>query len=107
MIHHLERAEYLKRSLKAIKEKRKAQTVDGDDNKQADALKKAIQDVVLIQKPNVSWGDVAGLDNAKKELRNAVFLPALFPGLFVGPVESPKGILLYGVCICVCVCVWL
>jgi len=45
---------------------------------------------------NVSWADVAGLEQAKKSLKEAVILPTKFPDLFVGQRKPWKGILLYG-----------
>ena len=38
----------------------------------------------MIEKPNVSWDDVAGLETAKEALKEAVILPVKFPHLFTG-----------------------
>ena len=46
--------------------------------------------------PNVSWDDVAGLENAKQALKEAVILPIQYPQLFEGKRQPWKGILLYG-----------
>jgi len=51
----------------------------------------------VTEKPNVKWDDVAGLDQAKDSLKEAVILPAKFPQFFVGNIKPWKGILLYGV----------
>lgn len=49
-----------------------------------------------MEKPNVKWSDVAGLENAKESLKEAVILPIRFPHLFTGKRRPWKGILLYG-----------
>lgn len=37
-----------------------------------------------MEKPNVSWDDIAGLEGAKEALKEAVILPIKFPQLFTG-----------------------
>lgn len=37
-----------------------------------------------MEKPNVRWNDVAGLEGAKEALKEAVILPIKFPHLFTG-----------------------
>ncbi len=49
-----------------------------------------------MEKPNVPWSDVAGLENAKESLKEAVILPIKFPHLFTGKRKPWRGILLYG-----------
>ena len=48
------------------------------------------------ERPNVSWDEVAGLEQAKALLKEAVILPVKFPQLFTGKRKPWKGILLYG-----------
>ena len=60
-------------------------------------MKEALGEAIVTEKPNVKWTDIAGLENAKKALQEAVILPIKYPQLFVGAVKPWKGILLYGV----------
>lgn len=50
----------------------------------------------MIEKPNVSWDDVAGLETAKEALKEAVILPVKFPHLFTGkPIYNYMQIQIY------------
>lgn len=40
-----------------------------------------------MEKPNVKWDDVAGLEGAKEALKEAVILPIKFPHLFTGIID--------------------
>lgn len=52
---------------------------------------------VLIKKPNVSWNDVGGLENAKEKLRELVELPLARPDLYSeAGIKPSKGVLLTG-----------
>jgi hypothetical protein len=61
-------------------------------------MKAGLEGAIIREKPNVKWDDVAGLQNAKEALKEAVILPLKFPQLFIGNRKPWKGILLYGVC---------
>ena len=52
---------------------------------------------ILVEKPNIHWKDVGGLNETKKELKEAVEWPIEHPKAFkrIG-INPPKGILLYG-----------
>ncbi|MEM0359526.1 MAG: CDC48 family AAA ATPase [Candidatus Hadarchaeales archaeon] len=52
---------------------------------------------VMLEVPNVHWSDIGGLEEAKRELREAVEWPLKYPDAFkrMG-IEPPKGILLFG-----------
>merc|ERR1712032_1602803 len=70
------------------------------DKSEADAEDKKLQgklnDIILTKKPNVQWDDVAGLELAKRSLKETVILPVRFPNLFSGKRRPFGGILLYG-----------
>ena len=52
---------------------------------------------VLVQKPNIDWKDVGGLNNVKEELKEAIEWPLKHADLFSkADIKPPKGILLYG-----------
>ncbi|HLD38146.1 MAG TPA: CDC48 family AAA ATPase [Candidatus Nanoarchaeia archaeon] len=52
---------------------------------------------VLVETPNINWNDVGGLEEIKRELREAVEWPIKYPDNFkrMG-IRPSKGILLYG-----------
>jgi SpoVK/Ycf46/Vps4 family AAA+-type ATPase len=52
------------------------------------------EDLVMKEKPNVTWSEVIGLDDAKNALRESIVYPTKRPDLF--PLGWPKGMLLYG-----------
>lgn len=51
---------------------------------------------IVVQGDEVHWADVAGLDVAKKALKEAVVYPFLRPDLFMGLREPARGMLLFG-----------
>ncbi len=52
---------------------------------------------VFVEDPNVTWEDIGGLSEVKKEMRQAVEWPLKYKGLYKAmKAEAPKGILLYG-----------
>ncbi len=56
-----------------------------------------VEKFVIVEKPNVTWADVGGLDEQIREVQEVVELPLKKPELFkkVG-IQPPKGILFYG-----------
>lgn len=66
-----------------------------EEDKEEDKLKGELLNAI-VEKPNVHWDDVAGLDTAKEALKEAVILPTKFPQLFEGKRTPWTGILLYG-----------
>jgi len=73
---------------------------DDSDEEGKDPDKKkfegALSGAIVVEKPNVMWEDVAGLEGAKEALKEAVILPVKFPHLFTGKRKPWRGILLYG-----------
>src|ERR671939_1126509 len=52
---------------------------------------------VLVQRPNIKWEDIGGLQQVKEELTEAIEWPLKHADLFAeADVQPPKGILLYG-----------
>jgi len=56
--------------------------------------KDEFEDLIMKEKPDVSWSEVVGLDNAKNALRESIVYPSKRPDLF--PLGWPRGMLLYG-----------
>lgn len=56
--------------------------------------KNDFEDLIMKEKPDVSWTEVVGLDDAKNALRESIVYPTKRPDLF--PLGWPKGMLLYG-----------
>lgn len=50
-------------------------------------MQDALSSAIVREKPNVKWTDVAGLDQAKASLQEAVILPTKFPQLFTENVN--------------------
>lgn len=109
-LQYLDRAEKLKEYLKKGKKKpvkdaensSKDEKKSGDDESDSDdpekkKLQGKLEGAIVIEKPDVKWSDVAGLDGAKEALKEAVILPIKFPHLFTGKRIPWKGILLFGV----------
>ncbi len=56
--------------------------------------KASYDELVLQEKPNVSWSQVVGLELAKRAIKEAIVYPVERPDLF--PLGWPRGILLFG-----------
>lgn len=59
------------------------------------AARQILNDIV-VRGDEVHWDDVAGLETAKKALKEAVVYPFLRPDLFMGLREPARGMLLFG-----------
>uniref|UniRef100_H0WKI8 vesicle-fusing ATPase n=1 Tax=Otolemur garnettii TaxID=30611 RepID=H0WKI8_OTOGA len=110
---YLDRAEQLKEYLKKKEKKpqkpvkegqpspadEKGNDSDGEgesDDPEKKKLQNQLQGAIVIERPNVKWSDVAGLEGAKEALKEAVILPIKFPHLFTGEVFPLENQLLFG-----------
>src|SRR5215217_6054552 len=57
-------------------------------------LNSEFENLVLKEKPLVSWNEVVGLDDAKRAIRESIVYPTKRSDLF--PLGWPRGLLLYG-----------
>lgn len=57
-------------------------------------LSKELENLVLKEKPMVTWKEVIGLDDAKRAIRESIVYPTKRADLF--PLGWPRGILLFG-----------
>ncbi len=72
----------------------KASEKDQKASVQRQETENDFEDLVMKEKPNVTWAQVVGLEDAKNALRESIIYPAKRPDLF--PLGWPKGMLLYG-----------
>lgn len=56
--------------------------------------KASYDELIMMEKPNVKWQEVIGLEIAKKAIKEAMVYPVQRPDLF--PLGWPRGILLFG-----------
>jgi len=56
-----------------------------------------VENFVIMEKPKISWNDIGGLHEQRREIHEVVEMPLKNPQIFrkVG-IQPPKGILLYG-----------
>ena len=66
----------------------------GTKSANVETLKADFDDLVMKEKPNVSWNEVIGLEDAKRAIRESIVYPMKRADLF--PLGWPRGILLYG-----------
>ncbi len=98
---YLERAKAYQERIKALQGlgSDEAPGAPADDKsaqppKMVESLKATYNELVLHEKPKVSWDEVIGLDNAKQAIKECIIFPSQRPDLF--PLGWPRGILLYG-----------
>ena len=69
---------------------------EGSYSAEEQELIDSISDTILTESPNVKWIDIAGLEDCKQSLREAIVLPIMKPELFTGARKPWSGILLFG-----------
>ena len=62
--------------------------------KPKESLGEDFDSLIMKEKPNISWNEVIGLDDAKRAIRESIVYPTKRSDLF--PLGWPRGILLYG-----------
>ncbi|XP_077464263.1 vacuolar protein sorting-associated protein 4B-like [Stigmatopora argus] len=101
---YLDRAEQLKQYLRKKEDEPPTKPVKESNGKSNESneedsekkFKNQLSGAIVMEKPNVKWSDVAGLEGAKEALKEAVILPIKFPHLFTGKRTPWRGILLFG-----------
>ncbi len=68
-----------------------------EDDEDTKRLKDMVADTIIYEKPNVKMSEVAGLEDAKQAITDAIIAPMKHPELFKGKARQPwRGILFYG-----------
>jgi len=104
---YVERAKILKSHLGGVSPRKIQQverpSVSGVDDSEASAVSSEEQELIdmisstiVTESPKVNWDDIAGLENVKQAVREAIVLPIAKPELFKGARRPWSGILLFG-----------
>jgi vacuolar protein-sorting-associated protein 4 len=107
---YIERAKILKSHLSGVSPRRArpsdksgisgdvsaADSESGAVSSEEQELIDMISGTIVTESPKVNWEDIAGLDNVKQALREAIVLPIAKPELFTGARRPWSGILLFG-----------
>ncbi|MGH9999689.1 MAG: AAA family ATPase [Nitrososphaeraceae archaeon] len=68
--------------------------IGSEMRKPKESLGEEFDSLIMKEKPNISWDDVIGLDDAKRAIRESIVYPSKRSDLF--PLGWPRGLLLYG-----------
>ena len=106
---YVERAKVLKSHLGGVRPRRvrserpSVSGAIGTDESETGAVSSEEQELIdmisgtiVTESPKVNWEDIAGLENVKQALREAIVLPIAKPELFTGARRPWSGILLFG-----------
>ena len=94
---YIERAKAYEERVKALQGLSVVQDVAEESRaapKVVESLKATYSDLVLHEKPKVTWDEVIGLEQAKQAIKESIIYPVQRPDLF--PLGWPRGLLLYG-----------
>ena len=93
-IAYQERIKALQGSVSMADMQMDAEPRGADDGRTTEGGKSSYEELIVTEKPKVSWEEVVGLDTAKKAIKEAIVYPVSRPDLF--PLGWPRGILLFG-----------
>ena len=105
IVEYMERAKQIQYSLGGSRPKRASiakstSKVEGDKEEgvsdEEQELLDMISGTIVTDSPNIRWIEIAGLENCKQALREAIVLPMVKPDLFTGARKPWSGILLFG-----------
>lgn len=101
MLQYVKRAEQIRERSPAStsisrQEKQKINNNGNGNGDEDERLRNAISSTITKSTQPIHWSDVAGLEEAKKSLKEAAIIPIKAPHLLEGVSGSWKGILLYG-----------
>ncbi|MDI1495357.1 MAG: ATPase [Cenarchaeum symbiont of Oopsacas minuta] len=99
---YTERTNSYQRRIKALQEScniepavdPNATSFEQKNNLEDQKTRDGFDDLIMKEKPEISWDEVIGLDEAKNAVRESIVYPAKRPDLL--PLGWPHGILLYG-----------
>ncbi|KAG1649387.1 Vacuolar protein sorting-associated protein 4B [Nymphon striatum] len=79
-----------------LERKNESSSDSDEEDPERKKMQSKLEGAIIMEKPNIKWSDVAGLECAKETLKETVILPIKFPHLFQGKRKPWKGILLFG-----------
>jgi vacuolar protein-sorting-associated protein 4 len=92
-VHH-EKIDQTPRKTTTYSSNTPANSINRKRDAGTESLGAEFDDLVMKDKPHVSWEEVIGLDDAKRAIRESIVYPTKRMDLF--PLGWPRGILLYG-----------
>jgi vacuolar protein-sorting-associated protein 4 len=93
-IAYQERIKALQGAVAPAEHRMESAGTEGGGGKSGEEAKSTYEELLLTEKPSVTWEEVVGLDSAKRAVKEAIVYPVQRPDLF--PLGWPRGILLFG-----------